>query len=151
MTKDLPSTDEFRVSCDIEVRWPDMDALGHVNNAVFFTYFEIGRVAYMNKLGHCNPETASMQDLFPFVIAELNCRLLNPIVLKDKLQLYIRTSEIGTKSFKFEYLMIRKSDQQPVALGSSIQVYYDYATQTTSIIPDNFRELIMEREKMSLI
>jgi len=54
--EDLPSPSDFRFHKEIEVRFRDLDAMGHVNNAAYMTYFEMGRTGYMAAIGHCSAD-----------------------------------------------------------------------------------------------
>lgn len=144
----LPQPDDFRFSCPVEVRFRDLDAMGHVNNAAYVTYFEIARTGYVGALGHtAHSDAPAMTERFPFVLAELRCRYLAPASLGDRLRVYLRTPRIGDKSFDFEYLIVREPSGTPVAVGSSTQVYFAYHTQRTAPIPDDFRERLARMDE----
>lgn len=136
----IPDQETFRFRCLIEVRFRDLDAMGHVNNAVYFTYFEVARAAYMRALGHLDelPLASNLGDLFPFILAEASCRYLAPVGLGEVLVVSLRTSEVKRKSFEFEYLVTRQANGQPVAVGRSIQVYYNYDSGRTKVLPGDF-------------
>jgi acyl-CoA thioester hydrolase len=149
---DIPEREDFRFHVDVEVRFRDLDAMGHVNNAVFFTYFELARTGYMKALGHCDPDTPSMGELYPFILLDVYCRYLAPVRLGDGLRVYLRTTEVKNRSYGFEYLVEKQSDQIPVATGRSTQVYFDYAAQQTLPVPDDFRARLgqIEGKKLSV-
>lgn len=147
-----PMPDDFRFHCEVEVRFRDLDAMGHVNNAVYFTYFEVARTHYMRALGHRPPDEISFADLYPFIMLDVYCKYLAPAVLSQKLLVYLRTSRLGTKSYEFEYLITDLKDGRPIAVGNSTQVYYDYRQEKTLPIPDDFRNRIenLEGRKLSV-
>lgn len=147
----LPEPDDFRFKCLVEVRFRDLDPMGHVNNAVYFSYFETARAAYMKSLGHTDPVKAEMTELFPFILAQTTCNFLAPSTLGQVLVVYIRASDVGKKSFEFEYLIAQHEDKKKVALGSSTQVYYDYRAEKTVRIPQEFLERLehIENRKLS--
>jgi len=147
-----PAPDDFKFHCEVEVRFRDLDAMGHVNNAVYFSYFEVARTGYMRALGHRPPDEISFADLYPFIMLDVYCKYLAPAVLSQKLLVYLRTSRIGTKSYEFEYLITDKKDGHRVAWGNSTQVYYDYRREQTLPIPDDFQSRIenLEGRKLSV-
>jgi acyl-CoA thioester hydrolase len=148
----VPTPDDFKFHCEVEVRFCDLDAMGHVNNAVYFSYFEVARTGYMRALGHRPPEEISFADLYPFIMLDVYCKYLAPAVLSQKLSVYLRTSRIGTKSYEFEYLITDLVDGHAIAVGHSTQVHYDYRQEETLPIPDDFRNRIenLEGRKLSV-
>lgn len=150
--KQAPRPDDFKFHSEVEVRFRDLDAMGHVNNAVYFTYFEVARTGYMRALGHRPPVEISPADLYPFILLDVYCKYLAPAVLAQELNVYLRTSRVGTKSYEFEYLISDRNDGHPLATGSSTQVYYDYRRKKTLPIPDDFRRRIenLEGKRLSV-
>lgn len=123
-------------STNIDVRFSDIDALGHVNNAVFFTYFEEGRK-------HFSKKVFSVSDIsdFKFIMAHIQCDFLRPIRFNDHVILQMWVKDIGTKSFSFEYRLVDFSDETRVyATGESIQVCYDYEKNRSIEVPAKMRE-----------
>lgn len=139
----LPRRDEFRTSCEIAVRFRDLDAMGHVNNAVYATYFEVARTYYVQALGHLESDEPGFADCFSFILLDVYCRFLEPVGFGDRLRVWIRTSRIGTTSFDFEYLVTSERTERPVAYGRSTQVYYDYDEGRAVPIPDDVRHAIV--------
>jgi acyl-CoA thioester hydrolase len=144
-----PRMEDFRFHHDFEVRFRDLDPMGHVNNAVYATYFEVARTGYMKELG-VTPFEGDGIDLFPFIMLDVHCWFVAPALFTDVLRTYVRTSSIGTKSFAFEYLVTRRKDGAVVAVGSSTQVYYDYQQQRTIPVPHDFRERLERIEGRAL-
>jgi acyl-CoA thioester hydrolase len=122
----------------MEVRWRDLDALNHVNNAVYFTYLEQARVHYLRELGVV-PETPSG---IGFILAEAHCRFKSPLTLGERVTVYIRVSELRNSSFVFEY-RVEGEDQRLAAEARSIQVWYDYENRSPVPISDEWREAIV--------
>lgn len=130
-------------STNIDVRFRDLDALGHVNNAVFFTYFEEGRKHFFKK--RCN---VSNPTGFGFIMAHISCDYLKPIRLKDRLKLQITVSAIKNKSFAFNYqLADRKDDSLVFATGESVQVCYDYRLNKSVPVPPDLKEKLLVFQK----
>ena len=121
---------------DIDVRFRDIDAMGHVNNAVFFTYFEQGRVGFFH--------AASQEKKFPgfaFILAQIGCNYIKPVTIDDRLTLQIWVGKIGRKSFTFKYQLIDRSDPAIIyATAESVQVSYDYQKNASMPVSEKIRE-----------
>lgn len=132
----------FRVQKEIEVRFRDMDAMGHVNNAVYLSYFEQARIEYWKKLAGVAKFKQTM-----FILGEAAITYKAPAVMGEVLVIGIRVSEIRTSSFSYEYLVVEKNSGRVVADGKTAQVAYDYGKQKTLIIPDDLRRAIESFEE----
>jgi acyl-CoA thioester hydrolase len=127
------------VRVPIQIRWRDLDALAHVNNAAFITYFEHARLAYVREL--LGPEAPIDQHTllwvdFQFILAEVTCQYRSPVTLDDKPVVEIWVSRVGRKSFVFQYRMTDERTRRLLAEGCSTQVWYDYRSGTSQIIPE---------------
>ena len=136
MTDDL-----FRFSTTLEVRWRDVDALSHVNNAVYFTYLEQARVHYLHELGLAptNPGDIGM------IIAEASCRFKSPLRLREQVTIRVRVSQMRRSSFTFVYRM-EGGDGRLAALARTVQVCYDYDEERPVPIPARWREVFVAYE-----
>ncbi|MCX5884174.1 MAG: thioesterase family protein [Deltaproteobacteria bacterium] len=106
----------------IHVRFRDIDGMGHVNNAVFFTYFAEGRLAFFQKISNSTDFST-----FSFILAHISCDYLRPVTLNTQLSLEICVKNIGRKSFGLGYKLVDLSDESIIyAKGESVQVCYDY-------------------------
>ncbi len=128
---------------DIEIRFRDLDAMGHVNNAVIFTYFEEGRKCLFQEIQKSADPVA-----FNFIIAFAGCEYLKPIGMNDKLSLQVRVTEIGTKSFKLRYNIVDSEDDSiSYSTGDSVQVCYDYKENASVEVSAELREKLMRYYK----
>jgi len=124
---------------DLAVRFRDLDAMGHVNNAVFFTSFEEGRKSFFEK--HFS-ENGRMD--FPFILAHAACDFKKPITLTDDIQLQMCVGEIGTRRFDFLYRIASRRDTDTIhATGRSVQVSFDYQTHRTIPLPKHVVECLL--------
>ncbi len=131
-------TEPTPVRVPIDIRWRDLDALGHVNNAVYLTYFELARFAYIRALEpdiELDPATLLPRG-YQFILADTHIRYRSPALLSDRLELSLYISRVGRKSFDFEYRLVDLNTGRLVSDGCSTQVWYDYATQTSLPVPD---------------
>lgn len=126
------------VEVPVQIRWRDLDALGHVNNAVYLSYFELARLAYIRALlgeeAAIDARTHLPVD-FQFILAEVTCRYRSPATLRDRLIVAVWVSQVGHKSFVFEYRIRDDRSGRPVAEGCSTQVWYDYAAGQSRPVP----------------
>ena len=137
MMNDRVDKSKFRHSCNLEVRFSDLDAFGHVNNARFITYFEEARVKYFDEIVTV-PVYWARQGL---ILARIECDFRDAIMHGDKLVAYTRCSRIGNKSFDLDYLIERKTKEGNIsvaATGMSVLVAYDYEQNAPMAIPANW-------------
>jgi len=121
---------------NIDVRFRDLDAMGHVNNAVFFTYFELGRIGF----SQINPQMGQN-----FILAHVSCDYIRPVMLENQLTLHMWINRIGTKSFGFQYQLVdRSAETIEYATGESVQVFFDYGKNSSMEIPEGLRESLAE-------
>jgi acyl-CoA thioester hydrolase len=136
------------VTVTIQIRWRDLDPLGHVNNAVYLSYFELARLAYIHAVlpdgAETDPATRLPRD-FQFTVAAVEIRYRSPALLADQLQVAIHVSRVGRKSFVFEYVIRDRASGRLIADGSSTQVWFDYAANASQAIPE---EIIQRMEAL---
>lgn len=102
--------DSYRCRLSIEVQFHDLDAFGHVNNAIYFRYFEMGRIHYISGL---LGRPLRLDDV-PIVLVEAACRYRSPALLGDLLSLGLRISHIRRSSFAIEYRLDAIADRSLV-------------------------------------
>lgn len=133
---------DFRFSCPIKVRYADLDAQGHVNNAAYFTYMEQARLEYMQALGVWREGDDFLS--LGTILAEASCTYRKPILLGQTATVWVRATRLGNKSFDFEYRLMVNGEE--VATGRSVQVAYDYRARQSVRLPDDWREKIRALE-----
>lgn len=101
----------------IQVRFRDLDALGHVNNAVYLSYFEVARVAYFGRLERDWLEKGH------FILARAEVDFLRPILLGDAVEVGVRVVRLGRSSFDMEYLL--RANGEAAARGKTVQVWLE--------------------------
>ena len=126
----------MNLSTEIEVRFADLDAYGHVNNAIFFTYLETARVKLLSK---SFPEI--MQSGLLFLVVEASCRYRAPIELSDRVHIDISTENLGRSSFTFSYL-IHDDHGKEFADARTVMVCFDPERNKVVSLPDNFRSVL---------
>ena len=125
---------------EIQVRFKDLDPMQHVNNSVYFSYFEIGRLEFFRNI---------VKDIefkrYPFILARVEANFLKPITVHHpKVILKMWAGDFGNKSFKFFYEIESIDRETKFCSGESVQVFYDYKENKTIPVPEDFKELISD-------
>lgn len=120
------------------LRWGEMDALGHANNARFFTWFESARIALFEQVGI----DASVPSGCGPILATTTCDFLKPIRYPADLEIGARVGRIGNTSFLTEYAVHLAGEPQPAARGSGVVVMVNYTHGTKVPIDDALRSAL---------
>ena len=133
------------IQVEVPVRWGDMDALRHVNNARYFTYCETARIAYFEKIGLFDVAHTTLGP--SLAMAQLNFR--RQVHYPATLLVNVCTTKIGNTSFTLQYLI--QDQNQPAdegaSDGSSVVVWVDYSAGKPVPLPEELIERIIEVEK----
>ena len=116
-----------------QVRFRDLDPMGHVNNAVFLTYLEQARIALFEQLG-----VSVALDEMNMIVARVEIDFRAPVRLGQEVDVEVRATRFGTKSFDLDYELT--VDGEIVAEAKSVQVAYDYGRRAPVAIPAAWRE-----------
>lgn len=128
-----------RFTIDVQMRFRDLDAMGHVNNAVYLSYCELARTQFYLK--HAFKKSLHEID---FILARADIDFLSAAEWGDQLVVSVWPSEIGTTSFTLKYEISDKKSGRLIAKSSSVLVSYDYQKKQTKPIPPEFRKLLEE-------
>ena len=113
------------------VRFRDLDPLGHVNNAVYLTYLEQARIAFLKPGG---AEIASM------ILARCEIDFRSQLGLGETVEIEVTPTRVGTKSFELAYEM--RAGGRLVAEAKTVLVAYDYERSETKPVPEAWRKLL---------
>ncbi len=131
----------YYFSHSLEIRFRDIDALGHVNNAVYLSYIEQTRAKYLEGLGlrGSHPTTILVGNEIDY---------LRPVLLHESLEVKMRCTEIGRKSLKFEYEI--HANNELAARAKSTHVWFDFAANTSvPVSPEAIAKLeALEQKKL---
>jgi len=129
----------------ITVRYADLDPQGHVNNAIYLTYLESARLGYYEKVRIWKMDSGMITG---FLVAHNEINYLKSITLGQSLRVGLRVARLGTKSLTFEFRMETAPDYIEIANGKSVMVAYNNDAGRSIPIPLEWRENIVEFEKM---
>ncbi len=144
MQKNLQQKIRFNHCTEVQIRFNDIDIAGHVNNEVYFSYFNYGRMIYFKDL---NSDFDWQQ--FGLVLVTMNIDFFEPVFINDKIKVCTKITTIGNKSIEMIQHVIKESEEDPVVVASckSVLVGYDYKEKVSLPIPENWKEMIVNFEK----
>ena len=135
----LPSSPAKRYETDLQLRFGDTDAMGHVNNAKVVTYLELGRVRFFaDVLG------AERVEDIRFILAEVSCRYRVPILLHDLVRVRMHVTDVARSSFRFRCELFDPRDGRVFVEAETVQVMYDYTTGRPRPIDESFLAKVRE-------
>lgn len=134
----------YPVIIQLPVAWGEMDSFGHVNNVVYFRYFESARMAYFERMQ--GPEYMKETGIGP-ILASTQCRFRLPLVYPDTISVGARVQSIEADRFTMDYLLVSHQMQKVAAEGSGLLVMYDYNRKTKASLPDVLRQRLEEIER----
>lgn len=128
----------FRFVHPIEVRFRDLDALGHVNNAVYLTYLESARMAYwFHVMGRKDLAGLDM------ILARVEVDFRSPVSFGESLDVGVRCASIRRSSFLLESTILDRNSVRLVAQARKVLVHYDYSARKAVPLPPEMRERLL--------
>jgi acyl-CoA thioester hydrolase len=134
----------FPVVIEIPVQWGEMDAYGHVNNTVFFRYFESARMEYLDR---CGLVESHAKDQVGAILHSTTARFRQPLYFPDSVQIGARAAEIQADRFTMNYTVVSLGRNLVVAEGSGVIVSFDYARAGKTPLPEGVRQAIARMER----
>jgi acyl-CoA thioester hydrolase len=131
---------DFPVRIQIPVAWGEMDAFQHINNVVYFRYFESARIAYFDAIEMMNVmETTGVGP----ILAETRCRFRIPLTFPDTVMVGARVRELALQGFTMQYAVASRRHGKLAAEGEGRIVTIDYAGGGKADVPEVVRERIL--------
>ena len=134
---------EFRFFYPVQIRYADLDAQWHVNNARFLTILEQARLSYIRQLGLWDGK--SFLDL-GLIVADVHIAYKAPIELEEEIQVALRVDRIGNKSMTMINEIRNTKDGSLKAQAEVVMVTYDFHSKATIPVPESWRKKITEFE-----
>jgi acyl-CoA thioester hydrolase len=126
--------EKFLHRTSIQIRFNDIDLVGHVNNAIYQEYFDLARMDYVSDV---MKEDADLEKS-SLILAHICTNYLKPVTLRDSIRVLSRVSLIGNKSIEMEQLIVSADEHDFFASSSSVLVAFDYSTQSSIQLPDRW-------------
>ncbi|WP_183093039.1 acyl-CoA thioesterase [Nocardioides stalactiti] len=135
---------DYPVVVEIPVAWGDMDAMGHVNNTVYFRYFETARIRCFEALsdGAAGDPSAEGSGVGP-IVHTASCRFRIPLTYPDTVTVGVRIGEISEDRYVMHSRAVSHRHGAVAAEGETLVVAFDYATGTKTPIPDGLRTQLL--------
>jgi len=124
----------YRFVHEVCVRFADLDALGHVNNAVYLTYFESARIAWWLEV-----TGRSGLDALDMILARAEVDYRSPLLWRERLRVGVRCVSLGRSSLTLELRAVEPESERLVAEGRKVCVLFDYAAGRKRVIPEELR------------
>ncbi len=138
---------DYKYKTPIALRFSDIDAVGHVNNAIYLTYFEEARLKYWHEAIHWDWSESGV------IVGRSEVNYLKPILLNDQISCYIRTTRIGNSSFDIMHVLVRDTahGEEICTTGKTVCISYDYKANKSMPIPQAERARMIEFDEPGLI
>jgi len=135
----------FKHKTPIQLRFKDLDAMGHVNNANHLTYIELARTDYFNEVLGSLVNWSTMG----IILARVEVDFKHPILLNDKLTVLTKCTRIGNKSFDLSYRIVKSDRGESIEMARlfTVMVCFDYVKKMPIAFPPEWREVIEAYEK----
>lgn len=139
----IAELEDYPIVIDMPVAWGQMDAFNHVNNVVYFRFFEDARIAYFEQIQYL--QEIEKNGVGP-ILAQTECKFKFPVTFPDTLKLAARVSDMRDSDFTMRYVVWSQKSQKVAAEGAGKVVSYDYRNNCRTDIPDVIRERIRKLE-----
>jgi len=134
---EISRREDCRYWMTVPTRWNDNDMLGHVNNVVYYSYFEAIVVRFL--MEECGLDW--LKSPYVPLAAETLCRFKRPIAFPEVVEVGMKIVKLGNTSVTYAIGLFVEGDENPVALGHFVHVYVDRETDRPSSIPDHIRSI----------
>lgn len=135
----------FHHSLPLQIRFNDIDTLGHVNNTVYFSFFDLGKAKYFLAVrGEIDWGNANV------VIANINCNFLAPIFFNEKIEVQTQVQHVGKSSFKLFQRLLNSDTQEVKCCCTTIMVGFDIAKQCSTPLEQDWIDSLNKFEQRDL-
>ena len=129
---------EYPHRMTIPTRWHDNDVYGHVNNVVYYAFFDTAVNGHLIRAGCLDVQASAVIGL----VVETQCRYFKPIAFPDVVHAGIRVAKLGRSSVRYEIGLFANDDDSAAAQGHFVHVYVDRAANRPVPIPDGVRRAL---------
>ena len=138
MSKDIPGRDDYGYFCPITTRWADNDIYGHVNNVVYYAYFDTVANRYLIEQGGLDIHDG---DIVGFVVNS-SCDYFSPVAFPDRLEGGFRVNRLGNSSVEYGIGIFREGESQACAAGTFTHVFVQRTDNSPVRIEGQMREAL---------
>ena len=139
MARTLPhSRDHYRHFQNIPTRWMDNDVYGHVNNVVYYSYFDTVVNNFLIDQGQLDYEKGKTVGW----VVETKCEYFSPVAFPDVVSAGLKVQRLGTSSVTYEVGLFRNDDKTAAAQGHFVHVYVDREANTPQPLSEGMKEVL---------
>lgn len=122
----------------IATRWMDNDVYGHVNNVVYYSYFDTVVNDYLMRQGGLDYRDGTVVGL----VVETMCQYKKSLAFPESIDVGLRVTKMGNSSVRFEIGIFKQGDDEPAAFGHFVHVFIERSMQKAVVIPEAFRRAL---------
>jgi acyl-CoA thioester hydrolase len=145
MRPEAKKRSDFKHFHDITTRWMDNDAYGHVNNVVYYSWFDTVVNQFLIANGVLDIERSKVIGL----VIETQCNYFASAAFPDRVTAGVRVTKLGNSSVRYEVGIFREDEESAAAQGHFVHVYVDRESRRPASIPDDMRKLLQSIEVAS--
>lgn len=134
---------KFKHSIPVQLRFNDADSLGHINNSVYFSFYDLGKSEYFKAVKNSNSELKEAG----IVIAHVEVDFFAPVFLSDEIEVQTAVEEIGNKSLTLTQRIVEPKTDAVKCICKTVLVSMDFKTQKSTPISDDWRKAISQYEE----
>lgn len=127
----------YRTITSLPVQWGDQDAFGHVNNIVYFRWFESSRIDFLND---CHTDVTMKGAGIGPILASINCEFRRQLRFPDTVYVGSKVTRVGRSSADIAHAVVSREQGEIVAAGTSVVVIFNYEAQRVTRIPEDLRK-----------
>jgi acyl-CoA thioester hydrolase len=138
---------DYKYKTPIHIRFSDIDSVGHVNNAIYLTYFEVARISYFRNVAGWDTKTTGI------IVGRSEINYLKPVTIEDKIMCYVRVVRIGNSSFDVMHVLVKLTDgdEEICTTCKTVCISYDYTANKSVAIPKDGRSKMIAYDEPRLI
>jgi len=136
----IPDRGSYRFFYSLTTRWADNDVYGHVNNVIYYYYFDSVANRYLIEEGGLNIGTG---EVVGYVVSS-GCEYHSPITYPEEIEAGLRVDKLGNSSVKYGIAIFRKGESSAVAHGYFVHVFVNRDEQKSAPIPGNLRSALQK-------
>lgn len=134
----LPPVEAFTHSEDVQIRFNDIDILGHLNNTVYFSFFDTGKAFFFRHIMNGKIDWKRVET----VIANIDCAYIAPVYFGEEIAVLTRCAEIHDKSFKLQQILVEKNTGELKTACETVMVSFDPETKKAVEMPQRWRDAL---------
>ena len=144
MVKDLPNLADFRHSQEVQIRFNDIDILGHVNNIVYFAFYDLAKARFLEAVRKGNIDFRRVE----CVIADIHNTFIKQIRFGDEIEVKTRCTRLGEHSFTLQQCIVEIPTQEIRSVCETVMVCFNPDTGRSTAMTPELRAALIEYERL---